>query len=35
VAVDTRPNKYEFCESFAELEAGTYKLMVEVLGIIF
>lgn len=32
VAVDTRPNKYEFCESFAELEAGTYKLMVEVLG---
>lgn len=32
VAVDVRPNKYEFCESFAELEAGTYKLMVEVLG---
>lgn len=32
VAVDARPNKYEFCESFAELEAGTYKLMVEVLG---
>lgn len=32
VAVDVRPNKYEFCESFAELEAGTYKLIVEVLG---
>ena len=30
--IDVRPYKFEFCESVADLEAGTYKLMVDILG---
>lgn len=30
--IDLRPIRYEFCESFAELKAGTYKLMIDEWG---
>lgn len=30
--IDVRPYKFEFCESVADLEAGTYKLMIDILG---
>ena len=30
--IDVRPYKFEFCESVAELDAGTYKLMIDILG---
>lgn len=30
VAVDARPMVYEYCESFADLKAGTYKLMIDI-----
>ncbi|MCR4793745.1 MAG: hypothetical protein K5898_00920 [Ruminococcus sp.] len=29
---DMRPIEYEYCESFADLKAGTYKLMIDVWG---
>ncbi len=29
--IDVRPYKFEFCESVADLKAGTYKLMVDIL----
>lgn len=29
---DMRPMEYEYCESFADLKAGTYKLMIDVWG---
>ena len=32
VPIDVRPIRYEFCESFAELKAGTYKLMIDEWG---
>ena len=30
--VDTRPMTYDYCESFADLKAGTYKIMVDIWG---
>lgn len=30
--IDLRPIRYEFCESFAELKAGAYKLMIDEWG---
>lgn len=30
--IDLRPIRYEFCESFADLKAGTYKLMIDEWG---
>lgn len=30
--VDVRPMTYEYCESFATLKAGTYKLMIDTWG---
>lgn len=30
--IDVRPYKFEFCESVADLDAGTYKLMIDILG---
>lgn len=30
--VDTRPMTYDYCESFADLKAGTYKLMIDIWG---
>ncbi len=30
--IDIRPMQYEFCEYFADLKAGTYKLMVDIWG---
>lgn len=32
IPVDVRPIRYEFCESFAAVKAGTYKLMVDIWG---
>lgn len=32
VPIDIRPVRYEFCESFADLKAGTYKLMIDEWG---
>ena len=32
VPVDVRPVRYEFCEYFADLKAGTYKLMIDIWG---
>ena len=32
VPIDCRPFTYEYCESFATLKAGTYKLMVDIFG---
>lgn len=29
---DMRPMEYEYCESFADLKAGTYKLMIDIWG---
>jgi hypothetical protein len=29
---DMRPMEYEYCESFANLKAGTYKLMIDIWG---
>lgn len=30
IPVDSRPLMYDYCESFADLKAGTYKLMVDI-----
>lgn len=30
IPVDVRPVKYDYCESYAELKAGTYKLMADI-----
>lgn len=32
IPVDSRPMTYDYCESFADLKAGTYKLMVDIWG---
>lgn len=32
VAIDVRPIRYEFCEYYADLKAGTYKLMYDAWG---
>ena len=32
MAFDMRPIEYEYCESFADLKAGTYKLMIDIWG---